>query len=586
MHFDALTLACVTHELQAAVQGGRVQQVLLVDDQSVGLEVYAERQRRYLLLCAQPTASRVHLTPQKLRRGTDSQPPLLLLLRKYVRGSLLDAVLQPDPTERVLELRFDHPEHGTTLLITELIGRASNLLLLAPDGKIMECIRRVWPQDNVRRTLLPGQLYEEPAPQDKLSPLDAAHSEWDAKFHEIARSDGKLWRQLVDAFAGISPTLGRELAWRMAGDSDAPATALDPAAAGQVLADIWSPVQSGEWHPGLIWQNGALRGFAAYPVHFVGEFEPADSISAALSRYFDDREQSDEAPTPQPAADPYAARRGSVAALVRDARKRLQRQLKALSSDEPQPGEADALRTQAEWLLALSSQIDDEQEVLEVPLDDGALRIQRDPDRTPVEQAERMFDQAAKLERAAEFIPKRRAKLQADLEYLDQLEIDLSMAENHPEIVAVQEELREMGLLSARSSKTRPPKAESQPRRYVSPDGFAILVGRNARQNDAVTFDIANANDLWLHVRDAPGSHVVVRSGGQPLSDQTLEMAAQLAAYFSSLRGERAVPVASTTRRFVTRVAGGHPGQVHFRNADTITVPGELPEEAEPPSRS
>jgi predicted ribosome quality control (RQC) complex YloA/Tae2 family protein len=113
--------------------------------------------------------------------------------------------------------------------------------------------------------------------------------------------------------------------------------------------------------------------------------------------------------------------------------------------------------------------------------------------------------------------------------------------------------------------------------RVYSPAGREIVVGRNARQNEQVTFGIANADDLWLHARDVPGAHVVIRSGGQPVDDESVRLAAQLAAYYSKRRGDRAVPVAVTTRRFVARVPGGRPGQVYIRNEETVVVPGELP---------
>src|SRR5690606_38623991 len=119
------------------------------------------------------------------------------------------------------------------------------------------------------------------------------------------------------------------------------------------------------------------------------------------------------------------------------------RQLDALVADEPEPGEPDRVRTQAEWLLALSSQIEPGQRDLRVPLEAGAMTIRLDERLSPVEQAERLFDRAAKLERAAEIIPARRAQLEADRAFLDQLQSDLALAENQPEIVAVREELRE-----------------------------------------------------------------------------------------------------------------------------------------------
>jgi predicted ribosome quality control (RQC) complex YloA/Tae2 family protein len=134
MHFDALTLACVAHELREELTGGRVQQVVLPDAHSVGFEIYAQRQRRYLFASAEPNAGRIHMVSQKLRRGVEQETPLLLLLRKYVRDSILDAIEQPDPTERILHLVFDHPGYGVTTLVTFLI------VLTVCDPANMRCV--------------------------------------------------------------------------------------------------------------------------------------------------------------------------------------------------------------------------------------------------------------------------------------------------------------------------------------------------------------------------------------------------------------------------------------------------------------
>lgn len=578
MHFDALTLACVVAELRQTLRGGRVQAVLMPDEQSIGLEVYAQRQRHNLLLTTGGAAARVHLVSQKLRRGVEQPTPLLQLLRKYVRDSLLETVEQPDPSERVLHLHFHHAEHGATTLVAELIGQRSNLLLLNPSGKILECLRRIWPGEGVTRPLLPGQPYTPPPPQNRLSPLDDGSADYYERLGALLKQDGKLWKVLTTHLAGISPTLGRELAWRAAGDSEATAQATDLMGLVEALQVLWLPVQTGDWQPGLWLEEGKSAGFSAYEAHFRGEFAPLASISAAVEQFYAQAQPGASGASPR---DGYAALRATVAAELRRAQGRLERQLAALRADEPAPGAAETLRSQAEWLLALSSQVEPGQPTLEVELDDAVLSIPLDPHQTPVEQAEQMFHRAARLERAAKIIPERRVRLEADLEFLAQLSTDLALAENQPEIAMVREELAKTGLLVDRqkkSAKERVNPGTAQLRRYLSPQGFAIIVGRNARQNERVTFEIATGSDLWLHVRGAPGSHVVIRSGGQAVAEETLQMAAQLAAYYSSLRGERAAPVVYTERRFVSRAPGGRTGQVIVRNEAVITVRAELPE--------
>jgi predicted ribosome quality control (RQC) complex YloA/Tae2 family protein len=589
MHFDALTLASVVAELTATVIGGRVQQVLLPNEFSIGLELYAQRQRRYLLISAQPGAGRLHLAGQKLRRGVDQATPLLLLLRKYVRDSILDEVVQPDPTERLVRLRFDHPGLGMVDLIVEPMGRLSNALLVNANGNILDCIHRVRPSENAQRVLLPGRPYTPPPLQDRLSPIDDGQENYTARLQALLATPGKLWKVIADGIAGASPTLGREVAWRATGDVQAEAHTTPLPAVVQALHALWSPLTSGAWEPG-VWHSGTqLAGYSPYVVHFVPGYTPVAGISAAVEQYYAlpglAFAPSDAAPDASTGSigvptdvDAYRGLRKEAAAQLARARRRVERQAAAAANDQPNEAEIVRLRTEAEWLLALHTQLAPGQTVLEVDLGEGeALRIALDATLSPVEQAQRNFKRAGKLARAAEFVPTRRAQLAADLSFLDQLATDLALAENQPQIAAVTAELQSSGLLPHKPTKTQAKRIAVTLLRYFTPSGLEIVVGRNARQNDQVTFGLANAADLWLHARDVPGAHVVVRSGGRTLDEATLLAAAQLAAYYSQKRGDRAVAVSVTPRRYVTRVAGGRPGQVHFRQAETRVVPADLP---------
>ena len=197
-----------------------------------------------------------------------------------------------------------------------------------------------------------------------------------------------------------------------------------------------------------------------------------------------------------------------------------------------------------------------------------------------IEQAQRLFRRAAKLERAAIFIPQRRAELQQDLALLDQLALDLERAANQPEIAAVRAELVAAGLVAAQASSGKPAAAKPPCGllRLRSPQGLEIIVGRSARQNERVTFNEAHPEDIWLHARGVPGAHVVIRSGGRAPDAATVHLAAQWAAYHSGARGDAAVDVTVTRKRWVTRAAGGKLGQVLVKQEEQVlTVPGDLP---------
>jgi predicted ribosome quality control (RQC) complex YloA/Tae2 family protein len=315
-------------------------------------------------------------------------------------------------------------------------------------------------------------------------------------------------------------------------------------------------------------------GYAAYLPQLAEMVSPAASLSEAIETVLAFRQQ-----TLPSERDTYAESRRVVSRMLLQATGRVTRQWQAVENDEPEPGEADRLRTQAEWLLALHTRIEDGQRILEVDTGSETLCIELDDSRSPVEQAQAMFRRAAKSERAIRAIAERRVKLRADFDFLAQLESDLSLAQDQNEIAAVRRDLETSGLTphkkGARPTTTQP---RSAPRSFRTSDGARILVGRSASQNDRLTFDVARPDDYWLHVRGAPGSHVVLQAASGHVSESALHAAAQLAAYFSSQRGESAVDVIITRRKWVQRVAGGRPGQVTVRHEEVRRVAAHLPE--------
>ncbi|HSR32514.1 MAG TPA: NFACT family protein, partial [Anaerolineae bacterium] len=134
-------MTCVADELRSTILGGRVQQVLIPENLSVGLEIYARHQRHYLLASAHAELGRVLLTSEKLRRGVDKETGMLLLLRKYARGAIVSAIEQPT-FERILRLEFDHPEWGCSELVIEIMGRRSNIILVDTTSRVLDAVKR------------------------------------------------------------------------------------------------------------------------------------------------------------------------------------------------------------------------------------------------------------------------------------------------------------------------------------------------------------------------------------------------------------------------------------------------------------
>lgn len=565
MYVDAVTTAAVADELNRLVVGGRVQDVIEVDDQSIGLEVYAGG-RHYLLMTVDPQAARVHLVPDRLRRGRRKPSPLGQLLKKYVDGARLQAVSQP-PWERVLY--FDFSGHaGETRLIAETMDRRSNLILTV-EGDVLDSLKRVGPAKNRYRTILPGQRYVPPPPQKKILPDQMTPAVMGGLLRDDP--DRPAWRAIVDGVAGISPLFAREIVYFATGDAEAPCFDVSAGMMHAAFTQRIDEVANGRWSPCVAPAPDGMGyvAFAAYPLTHLDRWRAVDSISQAMTLYFG-------APVGMEA---YTAGKEPVRAQIEEALDRLRGKLYSLEQQATEEAEIEALRKKAELVLAYGPTLAPGQRVLRAQYEpDGPeYEIDLDPDLPPVPNANRYFERYEKAKRAAEDVPKLHARTRLEIGYLRQLGTDLALAESWPEIDAVREALQEAGYWRGQRQKG-PGGGRPGVRRFTTPDGFVILAGRNAAQNHALVTERASGDDLWLHARRLPGSHVIVKNDGRPIPDEVIEGAAALAAYYSAGRTDTAVDVDVTERRYVRPIKGGKPGMVSYRNERTLHVAPHVPD--------
>jgi predicted ribosome quality control (RQC) complex YloA/Tae2 family protein len=557
MYFDALTAAAVADECRA-LRGGRIQEVIQVSELEIGLEVYAQNERRYLFASAHPQRSRVHLCTAKLRRGVEQPSPLLLLLRKYGRGGRIVAVRNPE-FERIVRLEIESGE-GTFAFIVEAMGRHANVILTQADGRVMDAIKRVGPRLSRVRPVLPGRPYVPPPLQAKLDPTALT----ELRLRELLENAGPAqpaWRALVNGVRGVSPLLAKEVVYRatdrvqtLASEIERMSPVLD------AFHGIWSCVWEHAWQPCVADEERRVAAFAPYLLTQYPECVPVDTISEAIERYYE----------ATAGVDAYAPARERARAVLDKARERVRGRRSAMERQLVSQETLENLRASGEMILAYAHAIQPGQGTLEAQadLDGPPLQIALDPQLTAVENAQAYFTRYEKAKSAMADIPRLLAQADRELAYLDQLATDLDLASNRPEIDEVESALAEAGHTPKRRSRPQ----RGQPLRIVSEDGMPILVGRSARQNDEVTFRRAAADDLWLHAIDVPGSHVIVQCGGRPVPERTLRRAAALAASYSARRGESSVLVAYTQRRYVRRIKNAGPGMVTYTHEQTIRV--------------
>jgi predicted ribosome quality control (RQC) complex YloA/Tae2 family protein len=593
--FDMLTTAALADELSRHLIGGRIQKVLQLDADAIGLEVYAEHQRHFLVASASGRQPRLYLSTARLSADPSWVSPLLLLLRKYARGGQIVSIQQP-PLERIIRLsiakRFfmdknrqpvedadDEADEGEIVyvdLIAEIMGRRSNLILVDESGKMLDAIKRVTPDMSRVRPILPGRPYVAPPPQTKLDPRTVGSRQ----IAELVASDereGDLASVLVTQLAGFSPQMAREVVFRATRDAQfrldtgmSPdneiALKLDVA-----IKSLLAPLTSGEWQPSIYREDERIVAYGATRLEQFAEEceeETLDSISRAIELAA--AEESVAAPVR------HAQRRARLVAEIGQAVERAATRLYSIEQEQERAKQVETWRQQGEAIYAHIHEIARGQTSLNA---DG-LEIALDPTLSPSENAQAYFERYRKAQSATANLPELAEAARTELGYLQQLQTLAELAEGIDAIEATRAEWEEWRRPATEQHGGRGPKRPKrrQPIAYRTQRGDTIYTGQNGVENDAVTFDIAGPDDEWLHARGVPGGHVIVRWAGDE-DDVVLQRAASLAAWYSSGRTSTSVEVDATKRRYVRKIKGTGPGMVTYRQERTLRVSPQSPEE-------
>ena len=596
--YDLLTIAAVVDELNATIGNGRIQRIGLVDQRTLGAEIYAGGRRRHLLASADDALPRLRLADAMPSLDPALITPFGLLLRKHVRGGIIASIDQ-SPLERLVRisiakrvLSLDEepaaaPDLGTAAfdeeppeeeddeielrfvhLVIELMGRHSNLILVDDDGVIMESVKRVTPEMSRVRLVLPRHVYELPPPPDRRDPRSVSPPDLQAMFSGAAGKDDAA-RTLVSGLRGISPVMAREVMFRATGDATLRVDALPEDAAALVhdaLHLLLEPLQTATWAP-HVYRNHETEepvAFAPLPyAHLSASF--AEEAVSSMSRAAALAEQAAHIPSPQR----HAQRRQRLLHRVQEERERLERRHASLASEAARATAAEDLRQAGELIYAYLWQIEPGQDTLEA---DGR-RIKLDPRLSATENAQDYFERYRKAQSASAQIPELVEQGEVELRYLDQLATQIAQAPGFAELEALAAEWQVQQATEEPARKRKIP-AIRRPQPLVDHDGNLVYVGRSGPQNDLLTFEIAGPDDTWLHARGVGGSHVIIRwtRPGQPVDPRTIEAAAALAAWYSAARDSGGVEVDVAQRRYVRKLKGAGPGMVTYRNEHTIRV--------------
>lgn len=572
MAFDGITVSCLRKELSDKLTGGRITKIVQSEADELLLTIKNNANQYRLLLSASASLPLVYLT-DKNKPAPMTAPGFCMLLRKHLGGGRIVDVSQPS-LERILHFHIEHLDEMGDLcrktLIVELMGKHSNLIFCKEDGMILDSIKHVSLAVSSVREVLPGRTYFIPHTQDKLDPLTADPAEMVAA---ICEKPVALSKAIYTTLTGFSPVMAEELCHRSSVESARPAGALTASEremlAHQLLRLIES-VRDGEFAPHLYYNEAKEPvEFSAVPLTMYEEMgaQPFESISALLESYYATKNTLTR--IRQKSSD---LRRIVQTALDRS-RKKYDLQSRQLADTEKREkykiwGElihtyGYGVPEGAKSMQALNYYTNEE---ITIPLD---------PTLSAQENAKKYFDKYSKLKRTFEAVTTLLAETKSEVEHLESVQTALDMALSEEDLVQIKEELVESGYIR-RKSGGKKVKITSKPYHYVSSDGFDIYVGKNNFQNDELTFQFATGNDWWFHAKGAPGSHVIVKTGGKELPDRTFEEAGRLAAYYSKNRGGDKVEIDYVQKKQVKKPGGAKPGFVVYYTNYSLMIDSDI----------
>ena len=566
MAFDAYFLTAVLDELRTEALGARVEKIHQPARDSLIILLRTEKGRQKLLLAANPAAPRLHLTTASPENP--AEPPMFcMLLRKHLLGARLTGMHQL-PMERCAVFSFDcideMGDHVQKRLVAELMGRTCNLYLLSPEGRIIDCLRRIGLDESSRRAALPGLMYQDPEPITKMNPVDLAQED----YVNLLNAPGAdiLSDRLMDNLGGLSPLVCREAALFAAGATDARIEDMDTAATAEKLALFFHEHLH---HPKPCYYalpDGTPKQFAFCPIRQYGAFLEAESFSSLMDMYYTVRDRRDA----------MRQKSQAVRKTVQNLITRIQRKLAIQEKELAQSMDRERLRQLGDLVTANIHDIakgdttvlaedfyDEEMPIIEIPIS---------PLLSPQQNAAKFYKDYARMKNAEKMLREQIALGQMELEYLRSVLEELNRAETEAELDEIRQELQSGGYLRPDGNKRKMKQAKVKPMRFESTDGYPIYVGRNNQQNDELTFRLARKDDIWCHASKVHGSHVIISCGGTTPPDDTITQAAQLAAHYAETAGGQNIPVDVTPVRQVKKVPGAKPGMVIYHTYRTVIV--------------
>ncbi|MBQ7700384.1 MAG: NFACT family protein [Clostridia bacterium] len=574
MPYDSFTAAAVVSQINSELSGARVERVNAPTGDEIVLNLRTD-DRRSVKLCLSASSSIPKVNITDVVKDNPAQASALCMhLRKHLNSARLVSAQQPE-FERVIKIEFDATDElgypRKEYVFCEIMGKYSNVIVTDADGKIINCIKPVDITVSSKRQVLPGMKYEAPPPQDKLIPLSVTADTFAEMCEKYAETEADGF--FVKCFRGFSPLLSREAAY-LAGASGRPVRERGVALYA-VFRSFMQRIKDADFAPCIVYDGKRPVDYSVFELGQYGgaEVKRFDSISECIDVFYAERESVER----------IKQRGGDVLRLVGAAELHIKKKLENIEEDLRKCEDAEKYRLYGDLLTAnlYRAEKGGSSITVENYYEDGApdINIPLDPRITLSANAQKYYKKYNKAKTAKTEAAKRGEQAKAELEYIRTVSDALSRSETEDDLEQLRAELYETGYAKRAKDSKKAKTAKTRPMHFRTDGGYDVYIGKNNLQNDRLTLKEASHIDWFFHVKDAPGSHVIMVQDGDEPPAQDFTQAARLAAYYSSKRGGVNVEVDYTQVKNIKKPAGSAPGFViYHQNYSAVVTPD--PDEA------
>lgn len=575
MAYDGLTVMSVVGELDRKILGAKIDKVYQPERDEIFLKVRSGSENFKLVLSVSSSNARVFLAKEYEKQNPKKAPVFCMTLRKHIQGGVITDIEQVG-FERIIKITvesYDELRSKTKKdLYIEIMGKHSNIILVNRDeNRIIDSIKRVPLSVSRVRQVLPGGEYNLPPKQEKVSPISVANGrDLQVLLDRLKRSDDTIYKAITKNILGFSDQSSREIVFRCGLEFDMRASSIGSAEYERLVLEIKNAlcgISNGDEVPSMIIdeKRDKMIDFSAInPTRYSDMEIITGEISDIIEDFYSKKEKKDRI------HQRTQVLRKSLGTKLERLSNKIKKQERELRESE----RAEIYRIKGELITSYIYMIEKGMDSVEVLnfYDNKNIKIDLNPNLTPSENAQKYFKKYNKLKTANEELSEMLISEREEEEYLRNTLFSIENCEDLEELKEIREELMREGYIRTYKMPKRNIKPESKYLKFISSAGNQILVGKNNRQNDYLTLRLADNEDIWLHTKDIPGSHVIIKCAGKEVGDDELFEAAVLAAYYSKARQSSNVAVDYTQKKNVKKPSKARPGMVIYEKNKTLYV--------------